>query len=215
MKSVVGLGAGGHAEVIIEILRSTGLWDLVGLLDSNEKLHGTSIAGVPVVGGDDLLEALAAKGVCEAFIGVGGFGASACRRELFLRAQVAGMDFPVIIHERAWISPSARLGAGSVVMAGSVVNTSAILGENVIVNTSASIDHHCRIGDFVHVAPGAVIAGRVEIGEEVQIGAGAVIRDGVRIGRRSVVGAGATVVSEIAENKLALGTPAREVRDVS
>ena len=38
MKRVVGLGAGGHSKVVIEILQRMGGYELVGLLDPKKEL---------------------------------------------------------------------------------------------------------------------------------------------------------------------------------
>ena len=62
MIQVVGLGAGGHAKVVLEILRLIGQHELVGLLDPNKELWDTEVLGVPVLGDDDLLPRLYKEG---------------------------------------------------------------------------------------------------------------------------------------------------------
>ena len=54
----------------------------------------------------------------------------------------------------------------------------------------------------------------IKIGSNVWIGAGCVILDGVTIGDNAVVGAGAVVTRSIPSNALALGVPARVVREL-
>lgn len=54
----------------------------------------------------------------------------------------------------------------------------------------------------------------VIIGDNVWIGAGSVILPGITIGRGSVIGAGSVVTSNIPENQLAVGVPARLVRNL-
>ncbi len=70
-----------------------------------------------------------------------------------------------LIHPKAWVSPSARIGAGTIVMAGAVVQASARIGKHCIINTGASVDHDCIIEDFVHVAPGVHLCGGVHVEE--------------------------------------------------
>jgi UDP-perosamine 4-acetyltransferase len=53
MIPVIGIGAGGHAKVILEIIRNDPRYRLVGLLDRNHELWGKQIAGIPVLGGDE------------------------------------------------------------------------------------------------------------------------------------------------------------------
>ena len=48
---VIGLGVGGHAKkAVVEILRSRGGHEIVGLLDPNRQLWGTGTAGASVAG---------------------------------------------------------------------------------------------------------------------------------------------------------------------
>ena len=54
----VGLGAGGHAKVVIEILQLIGDYKLEGLLDPKPELWHTRVLGVSVLGDDDLLSEL-------------------------------------------------------------------------------------------------------------------------------------------------------------
>lgn len=58
MIHVIGLGAGGHAKVVIEILRLMGNCECVGLLDPKRALWGTKVLNVPVLGDDSLLPEL-------------------------------------------------------------------------------------------------------------------------------------------------------------
>ena len=62
-KPIVGIGAGGHAKVIIDILRQTGQYDIRGLVDAQMRLNGATVLGIPVIGGDDDLRRLYGEGV--------------------------------------------------------------------------------------------------------------------------------------------------------
>ena len=88
---------------------------------------------------------------------------------------------------------------------------------------------HCwliEIGDYVTMAPrvhilchdastktflGYTKIGRVTIGNHVFIGAESVILPGVTIGNNVVIGANSTVTSDIPENSVAVGSPARVI----
>ena len=73
--------------------------------------------------------------------------------------------FITLIHPDAWISPSARIGMGTIVMAGAVIQADVTIGRHCIINTGASVDHDCIVEDFVHVAPGVNLCGGVRVGE--------------------------------------------------
>jgi UDP-perosamine 4-acetyltransferase len=205
---VVGLGAGGHAAVVVDILRASGN-DVIGLLDPDTSLKGASVEGAPVLGGDELLAQLRDRDVEGFFVGVGSTGNAAARRRLYTLGREAGLVPIAAVHPGAVVAGSATLAAGVTVMAGAVINPRARLGENAIVNTAAVVDHDCIIGDHAHVAPGAVLGGGVVLGEAAHVGIGAVVREQCAIGAAAVVGAGAVVISDVPGGLTVVGIPAR------
>jgi UDP-perosamine 4-acetyltransferase len=211
---VVGLGAGGHAKVVIEILRLMGGYELVGLLDPKRELWGTGILGIRVLGDDNLLPELYNQGVHHAFIGLGTTGDTRPRRRLYEKVHRQGFQVVQAIHPQAVIAPSVEIGHGPTIMAGAVINAAARLGDNVIVNSGAIIEHDCAIGDHVHIATGARLASTVYVSEGAHIGLSASIRQCIHIGRNAIVGAGAVVVDDVPDSVVVVGVPARTLRRV-
>lgn len=208
---IIGLGAGGHAKVVVDILQLMGKYEVIGLLDSDSKLASSSVLGVPVLGTDQLLEKFYKDGVRHVFLGVGaggGSGKTIPRQSLFERAQRTGFEVVSAIHPQAIISPHARLGSGATVMAGAIINAGASLGLNVIVNTGAIVEHDCVIGDHAHIATGAHLAGGVSVGPLAHVGIGATVRQGLTIGQGAVVAAGAVVVKDVPAQIVVAGVPA-------
>ena len=109
----------------------------------------------------------------------------------------------------AVVSPHARVGAGSVVLARAVINIDAELGCACIINSGAVVEHDNRLADGVHVSPLAVLAGGVSVGEASWIGAGAAVRQGLKIGHDALVGLGAAAVQDVADGEIVAGVPAR------
>lgn len=208
---LVGLGAGGHARVVVEILRLVGQYEIIGLLDQNADLHSTDVFGVPVLGSDDMLPEMRNRGVTSFFIGLGSSSDLQPRRRLYEMALNHDLTPVSAIHPAAILSTNAAIGDGFTAMALSVVNVNAQVGNNVILNTGAVVEHDCIIGDHCHMATGATVAGGVRIGEGTHIGAGAVIRQGIRIGDNAVVGAGAVVVNDVSDDETVVGNPARPI----
>ncbi len=209
LDKVVVWGASGHALVVADILRLMGDYAIVGYLDSvNPHRCGQSFGGANILGGREHLEDLKRSGVNNLALGVGDCKA---RLELVNIAMNLGFTLTTAVHPSAIVSPSACIGAGSVLCAGSVVNPEARLGLAVIVNTCASVDHECVIGDGVHISPGAHLAGKVTIGKGTILGIGSVARDGISIGERCIIGAGAVIVSDLPAGIMAYGVPARVI----
>jgi sugar O-acyltransferase (sialic acid O-acetyltransferase NeuD family) len=198
------VGAGGHARVLLDIAEKQGRYRVVGLLDDRAAMRGTTILGYPVLGGREVLETDAAP--AHAVVAI---GAAAARAQWQEHLEARGFQLAVLVHPAAEVGRDVQIGAGSVLMAGAIVNSGTRLGRGVIVNTGASIDHDCDIGAFAHIAPGARLAGGVRAGERVHIGIGSCVIQNRRLGADAVVGAGAAVVRDVAASTTVVGVPAR------
>jgi sugar O-acyltransferase (sialic acid O-acetyltransferase NeuD family) len=206
------LGGGGHASVLIDCLLENPEVALWGILDNDRGKWGENVFGVLVRGGDEHLAALKERGVTHFVVGMGSAGNNAPRERLFRQALSHGLMPLAVCHRSAICSPRARLGAGTQLLAGAIINAGAQLGVNVLLNTGCIVEHDCLIGDHVHVASGARLAGAVRIGPGAHIGAGATVKQGIQIGPQAVVGAGAVVVHDVAAGSVVVGVPARELR---
>lgn len=210
MTRVVGVGAGGHARVLMDIARLDPSLDLVGMLDADSSRWGTMHGDVPILGGEELLESLLHEGrVDAAFIGVGGVPRNSHRRAVYNRVLDAGLRVVRLVHPRAIVARDVALGEGVMVMAGAILNPAAVLEDGVIVNTGAIVEHDCHIGAFAHICPGACLGGNVTIGEEAFVGLGARVIQGINVGARAIVGAGAVVIRDVPADTRVVGCPAR------
>ena len=205
-KPIIIWGGGGHGHVVIDLLRSTGGWDIAGIVDSVHPA-GTMIMGIPVLGDEDILPELLEKGIRDLVVAVGDCSA---RAGMIGRALSIGFRLPVIAHPSAILYPSAVIGSGSVLCAGAIAGAGACVGRGVILNTRSVIDHDSKIGDFSHIAPGAVLCGYVTVGSETLIGAGTVVRDHLEIGSRVVIGAGSVIIKPVSDGQTVYGNPGRE-----
>ncbi len=192
---VILVGGGGHAHVVIDVLRLAGQ-EILGVCDPALTGPGSAVCGVPVIGDDEAIFARSSDSVLLANA-VGSTRTTASRAEVFQRFRARGYRFVTAKHPSALIADSVALGEGVQVMAGAVVQPGVALGDNVLVNTGASVDHDCRIEAHVHIAPGAVLSGGVALEEGVHVGTGAVIVQSLRVGRGSLVAAGAVVTADV------------------
>jgi len=205
MPSIVIVGAGGHAKVAWDAAVEAG-FHVHGFLDDDPGRHGTLHCGRPILGSISLAADMRVIGVEGVLVAVGD---NLRRRQLLERAVEAGLRPVTVVHPCAWLHPSVKVGEGTLVLAGAVVNIDSRLGANCILNTSCSVDHDCVIGDGVHLAPGVHLGGQVEVGDGAFVGIGAVIMPGIHVGSRAVVGAGAVVNRPVAADSVVIGVPAR------
>ncbi|MDI6703310.1 MAG: acetyltransferase [bacterium] len=209
MKKVVGVGAGGHAKVLIDILKKEDTYEIVGITDVKQELFGSEIFGIPIIGSDEELPRLFESGVGYAFIGVGSVRDPSLRTYLFRKTLQIGFRMINIVHKSAIISDEVVLGCGISIMAGAIINIGVKIGDNVIINTGAIIEHDCVIEDNVHISPGVKIGGGVRIGKDTHIGIGATIIQNKTIGEDVVVGAGSVVIRNVPDRVTVVGSPAK------
>jgi UDP-perosamine 4-acetyltransferase len=194
---ILVVGGGGHSKVVIDAARCAG-HEVVAVLDDRTDI--SDVLGVPIVSDAGHIEA-------DGFVVA--LGDNSTRAGRFNELVSEGMTAVSVIHPSAVISETAKIGDGTVVFAGVIVNADTRIGDNVVLNTACTVDHDCRIGAHTHIAPGVHLCGKVIVGEGALVGVGSNAAPGARIGGWSVVGAGATVLGEIADGVVCVGTPAR------
>lgn len=199
MHSVILIGAGEHARVVLDSLQ-TSKREVVALFDP--KYDGQKFMNVPVFG-----EYQAARfPEAQAILAV---GSNAARKKLSTQLS---HSFTISKDSSAIISSHATIGEGSMVLHGVIVQQGTSVGKHVILNTGSRIDHDCKIGDFVHIAPGTILCGRIAVGEGTLLGAGSTIIPGTTIGAWCTVGAGSVVTKDLPDYAVAVGNPARIIK---
>lgn len=197
--SVLVVGAGGHAKVVIATLQAQGR-NILGVVDDDVTLHGRTLLGCPVLGGTDQLAAHDGEAVLA-------IGSNRIRQRL--AAAFPEARWTRAVHPAAVVHQSVTLGPGTVVFAGAVIQPDTQIGAHAIINTAATVDHDGRIGDYVHLAPGVHLSGGVTVEEGGFLGVGSACLPGTRVGAWTTVGGGGVVVRDLPPDVTAVGVPAR------
>ena len=189
-KDVIIIGAGGHAKVIADIIYKSGD-NLIGFLDDNLANKGKEIyLGKKVLGTTKDIENYNKNYF------IIGIGNNSIRKKI---NNENNLKLYTAIHPSAIIAQDVKIGTGSVIMAGVVINPGTVIGKNCIINTCSSLDHDNLLEDYVHISPGAHLAGTVTIKEGTWICTGAIVKNNITIGKNNIIGAGATVIKNIEE----------------
>jgi sugar O-acyltransferase (sialic acid O-acetyltransferase NeuD family) len=210
-RDVVILGTAGTCIDILDAIEAAtraGASDLrcVGFLDDAAHLDGRSIEGLPVLGP---LSSARSLNRCLFVNGIGSPRSFLAKQRIIELTGVEIDRFVSVVHPSASVSMRAVVGRGSVILQNVTLTARARVGDHVVVLPNSVVSHDSTIGDYSCLAGGVVVSGTVHIGESCYIGAGACIRDGITIGARTLVGMGSVVISDLPQNSVAYGVPAR------
>ena len=162
MDNIIVIGSSGHAKVVIDIIEKQGAFRIAGLIDRFKPKGETSFKYAILGAEEDIPEIAKSLSIIG---GVVAIGDNWVRSRVVATIKQLMLDFRFVsaVHPSSQIARGVSIGAGTVVMAGTVINSDSTIGEHCIINTKSSIDHDNVIGDFVTIAPNATTGGNVKI----------------------------------------------------
>jgi len=207
MNDILIIGGGGHAKVLASLLKKHEAWNPIGYTDLDD--YGTLLS-LPYLGTDNIISSLISdKALKYAAIGIGMVGSTVNRASIIKNVQASGLSFPAVYSSYSIVNEEVKVGDGSIIMDGAIIQPGTRIGSYSIINTGAIVDHDCIIGDHVHLAPGVTLSGEVELGDYSLVGTGASILQGLKIQDHVIIGGGATVVSHLGSSGTYMGVPAK------
>lgn len=201
-KLLIIIGCGGHSRVITDIALDDNFY-VLGYVDDNQENY--EYENIKQLGKIEILTKNKISTFCKIICGIGNINA---RKELLEKFK--DFEFATLIHKSAIISPTVKIGRGTVIMPKVVINSCAKIGNNCIINTGAIIEHNCVIGENTHICPNSTLCGGVIIGNNAMIGAGTVIKNSTReknisIGNETTIGCGSVVLNSVGNNIVVYG----------
>ncbi len=198
------IGAGGHGKVVADIAIKMNKWKSIAFLDDDTSVK--SCIGLEVIGG--AADYITCREDADFFVAIGN---NVLRKKFQEKLESEGANVVTLIHPSAVIGIDVGIGTGTVVMAGTVINSSSKIGKGCIINTGSSLDHDNVIEDYVHISPGVRTAGNVKVGSGSWLGIGSIVSNNIVTCSGCTVGAGAVVVRNITEPGTYVGIPARRI----
>lgn len=211
MEKLILIGGGGHCKSCIEVIESTGEYEIVGILDLPSKI-GEKVLDYEVIGSDIDIATFIQKGIENYIVTLGQIHSATLKKQMFENIYAQEGISPTIISNCAIVSTRAKIGTGTIIMHGAIVNADVQIGDNCIINNQANIEHDVCIGNHVHISTGAVVNGQVNIGDEVLIGSNSVIRNVINICNNVIIGAGSVVTRDIIEPGTYVGNPIKKIK---
>ena len=191
-KNLLIIGAGGHANSVIDIVETSSEWKVGGIIGNDEEV-GKRIGRYKVIGSDRDLGELK-RYYKYIFIGIGQIKSPEKRIYLAKEVKNLGYKSPILISKHAYVSNTAQLSEGVLVGHGAIVNCGAVIGKHSIINSMALVEHGCRIGEFCHISTASTINGDSKVGNGCFVGSNSMVRESIEIPMYSIIPAGSKVM---------------------
>ena len=212
MKDIVIYGAGGFGREIACLLRLINEqkpeWNLIGFLDDNEALYGTSIDYGPVLGGMEWLNSYPKP--LSAVIAI---GVPQAVKSIADRVSNPNVDFPnifapsVIFLDRS----SLNIGKGNIFCSNCLISCNVKIGNFNLFNGFIPVGHDAKVGNYNIIMPSSIISGGVEMGECNFMGLQSAVSQYIRIGNNTRIGANSFVMRNTKDGFLYIGNPAKRM----
>ena len=155
------LGAGQYGQVVRETAEAMGIFERICFLDDNNPAAIGKLAEYARFRG---------AYAC-AFVAMGN---PALRKQWLEKLEEAGFELPVLVHPKAYISPSALLGCGTIVEPMAVVNTGAVVEKGSLLCAGCIVNHNAYIAVCCQIDCGAVVAAAANVAEGTKVASGTV-----------------------------------------
>lgn len=209
-KKLILIGGGGFVREVIWLAKALPeKWNLIGVLSDLEQVQDQRLCGIPVLG-----KTSEWINYSDAFFVVA-IGASRVRRAVVEQmGKIGKPQFATLIHPSVMYSEYVSFGEGCIIAAGCILTTQIEVGNHTIIDRLSTIGHDTSISSYCIISPLTAVSGNVMIHDGVEIGTNSALIPNVVIHRGSIIGAGSVVTKSIAENVVAAGSPAREIRQL-
>lgn len=213
---VILIGSGGCMrelawQMIEQNQKEKTDWVISGFVDKESpksKVYASE-QEIPYLGNDDYL--LALDKPVNVVMTVGSSKLRKIIAEKIGRNQ--NIKFPNIILGNVSLCKDLKIGKGCVISKNTCISTNVTIGDFVFINMENLICHDCVIDDYATLSPSVKLAGTVKIGKETSVGIGSQIIQGINIGSNVMLGAGSVAVSDIESNVVAVGIPAKKIKE--
>lgn len=210
---LVIVGAGGFGIEACWVAESmnlagTAAWEIIGFLDGNPELKGTTIGGHKVLGTLD--DFVTDNSALEIFFHLA-LERNRVREKVAMKLSGLGWKAATLVHPTAMLGPEISIAEGCYIGPMAIVAPLARIEKFCLINAAAGIGHHAVIGEFSQICPGARVSGNCLVDRLAFIGSNATLNPGTRVGYGAIVGANSLVIRNVEPLVTVLGVPVRTI----
>jgi|TARA_B100001996_G_scaffold327179_1_gene273942 sugar O-acyltransferase (sialic acid O-acetyltransferase NeuD family) len=213
VKKIIIFGRGGQAKVVLDCIKLMKNHKAIGFI-SDKRYDFSLLKQIKYLGSIKDLNKIIKKYNSKNLFGIIAIGDNLKRKKILLKVKKFDKNFKWVnvIHPSVIISPSAIIGSGNMIFAGSIISTETKVHNHVCINTGSFIDHNNTFHNFSSTGPGVITGGNVTVGEQSFLGIGSVVKDKIFIGKNTVVGGKAFVRKSCKSNSVYYGVPAKRIK---
>ena len=190
-KKIIVVGGGGHTVSSLDIINQNKKFKIFGLVGKKKDL-GNLVGNIRIKYEDKDLNKIRKK--CSyAIVALGQIKNYKLRLKIFNKLKKLKFKIPIIESPNSYVSKNSKIGEGTMVFNGVIVNSNVKIGKNCIINSRALIEHDVKIGNNCHISTGSILNGNVEIGDNCFIGSGSILRNGIKIKKNSFIPMGSRI----------------------
>ena len=190
-KKILVIGAGGHANSVIDILQQSKLYFIYKIVGTKKNL-GKKIGKHIIQNTDKDLSKLRKK-CSQAVIAIGQIKNYKTRKKIYDKLIKLKFKIPKIFSKNSYISKNSQIGIGTIIFNNVIINSKVKIGNNCIINNGALIEHNVNIGNNCHVSTGVILNGNVKVEDNCFIGSGSIIRENIKIKKNKVIPLGSKI----------------------
>lgn len=135
------------------------------------------------------------------------------RKVLFDKLIDSNIVITTIIHPEVYIPKSTIIGKGTIINKFTSISCDSVIGENVYLHPIVCVGHDSNIGNHAIISSYVDVAGDCIVGECAFLAINVIMKQGTIIGSNSIVGLASVVHRDIKNDVIALGNPARVMKN--
>jgi sugar O-acyltransferase (sialic acid O-acetyltransferase NeuD family) len=214
-KKILIFGTGGNCIDILDTINEINyskqqqIYKCIGFLDDDpqkwhKEFYGTKVLG-PLASASEYKD-------CFFVNGIGSTSNFWKKEEIIAQAGICLERFETIIHPTAAVSKMATLGYGTVVFQNVTITSNVTIGHHVMILPNAVISHDDIVGAYTCIAGGVCVSGNVKIGHSCYLGTNCALMSEIKLGDYCLIGMGSVVLTDVPDNSVMVGNPARFLR---
>lgn len=204
-KKLVIFGTGEMAEMALYYFSHDSLYEVIAFAADDAYVEQNSFKQLPLIPLSRLVDTYPPEEF-EAHVALSYRKMNRTRDEKYHDLKRLGYRLASYICTKSAFWPDLQIGDNCFILENQTIQPTVKIGSDVVIWSGNHLGHRGVIGDHTYISSHVCIAGFVTIGTHCFLGINATIRDFVNIGNRVFVGLGASVVSDVPDDAVVLGS---------